>query len=285
MLSIKTILELTEAIERFNHSDIDRIIAIFGFRSRAESEKVSKTAKSTDIFIELKSSDKTGPFGGDIKMELLEYVVDRYFKVNPMNWEEGDVVYGGNDGTISFKNAFSNSHKNLANSLKRDGYIIEGKTIKKQLPEEIEEANIESQLETLLKEFGFEQSKGHLSQAIDNHTSGNWAGANAQFRTFIESLLTEISLKLLPGNNPKSALGAIKLLSTTLNPPFLFEDLNEYSSNDKKASYLEGFWSRLNAEGSHPGLSNEEDSTFRYHTSTIVARQLLARLKSRVNNH
>lgn len=279
MLSVKTLLELSEVIEKMSHSDIDRIIAVFGFTPRAEAEKASKTTKSTDIFIDLKVNKSAGPFGGDLKMELLQYVIERYFKNHPLQWEGGDVTYGGNEGTIRFENAFSRENRELANALKRDGFIIEGKTIKKLLPQEIEEARIESELETLLSEFGFEQSKGHLNQAIDNHSSSNWAGANSQFRTFIESLLIEVSNLILPGNNPKSAPGAIKLLSTTANPKFIFEELNEFDSSDKKASYLEGFWARLNPEGSHPGLSNEEDCTFRYHTSIVVARLLLARLR------
>jgi hypothetical protein len=279
MLSLKSLHELTEVIENFSHGDIDRIIAIFGFSQRAIDERASKVTKSTDIFIELKVTGRTGPFGGDLKMELLQYVIDRYFKNNPMQWEDGDVAWGGKAGTIKFENAFSHSNSELANSLKRDGFIVEGKTIKKLLPEEIEEAQIESELEKLLKEFNFVQSKGHLNQAIENHSSSNWAGANSQFRTFFESLLIEIANHILPGNNPGSAPGAIKLMSATANPPFIFESLNEYNLNDKKASYLEGFWARLNPAGSHPGLSNEEDCTFRYHTTIVVARLLLARLK------
>lgn len=282
MLSVKTLLELSEVIEQMSHSDIDRIIAVFGFTRRAPIEKPSKTTKSTDIFIELKNKNNTGPFGGDLKMELLQYVIERYFKNHSFRWEDGDVIYGGNEGTIRFENAFSRENPELANALKRDGFVVEGKKIKKLLPNEIEEARIESELEILLSEFGFEQSKGHLNQAIDNHSSSNWAGANSQFRTFIESLLIEIANRILPDNNSKSALKVIKLLSTTANPKFIYEELNEFDSSDKKASYLEGFWARLNPEGSHPGLSNEEDCTFRYHTSIVVARLLLARLKEYV---
>lgn len=279
MLSIKSLLELSEVIEKMTHSDIDRIVAVFGFHPRAASEQVSRVTKSTDIFIELKITNSVGPFGSDLKMELLQYVVDRFFKSSGMDWEGGDVAYAGKDITQRFENAFSISNRELSNALKRDGYVIEGKTIKKLLPEEIEEAKIESELEKLLLEFEFTQSKGHLGQAIENHSSSNWAGANSQFRTFFESLLIEISNKILPGNSPKSAPGAIKLLSESASPPFILSELNEFDKSDKKASYLEGFWARLNPEGSHPGLSSEEDCTFRYHTTIVIARLLLARLK------
>lgn len=278
MFSLKTLQELSEAIESFTHSEIDRIIAIFEFNIKELSENPTKVTKSTGIFKELKSVDRRGPYGGDLKMELLEYVIERYFKTESIDWKGGDTAYGGDFGTVKYDNAFSYSFQELSNSLKRDGYIIEGETVKKQLPQEINEAKIESELESLLEDFDFTQSKGHLKQAVENHISGNWAGANSQFRTFIESLLIEISKRLLPGNEPKSAKSAISLLSSSANPPFLLENLNEVSQNDKKASYLEGFWARLNPQGSHPGLSDEEDCTFRYHTTMVVARLLLSRL-------
>ena len=38
-----------------------------------------------------------------------------------------------------------------------------------------------------------------------------------------------------------------------------------------------GLFNRLHPEGNHPGLSDEDDSTFRLHIVIIVARLLLRR--------
>lgn len=184
-------------------------------------------------------------------------------------------------GTVRYEDRFSYKYQSLANSLKRDGYIIKETTIKKMLPAEIEEAKTESQVFTLLKKFNFLTTKGHLEQAIYNHSQGNWAGANGQFRPFIESLLIDICKAVLPNNKCESANTAINLLSKTANPVFLRSDLNEVENSNCNKPFIEGFWKRLHPEGTHPGLSDEEDSTFRYHLTIVVAYYLLNRLAQR----
>ena len=48
---------------------------------------------------------------------------------------------------------------------------------------------------------------------------------------------------------------------------------------------MEGVFKLLHPEGSHPGLSNEEDCTFRLHMVLIIARHFLQRAKSRLNSY
>jgi len=149
------------------------------------------------------------------------------------------------------------------------------------LPNKIEEAKTESELFTLLNKYSFSTTKGHLEQAITIHSQGNWAGANGQFRPFIESLLIDICRIILPNNKCENTNAAINLLSKTANPPFLRSDLNEVENPNCSKPFIEGFWKRLHPEGTHPGLSDEEDSTFRYHITIVVAYYLLKRLSSR----
>ena len=42
--------------------------------------------------------------------------------------------------------------------------------------------------------------KGHLDQGLRTHSDGSWAAANGQLRTFSESLIDEIALRLDPQN-------------------------------------------------------------------------------------
>ena len=116
---------------------------------------------------------------------------------------------------------------------------------------------------------------GHLEQAISAFSRGEWAGANAQFRTFYESYLDEISIALrceksLSSKEKRDYLGKLK-------HPFLFEHLNEWSSNGQKPQYIQGLMSRLHTEGSHAGLSEEDDAAFRLQITLITARLLLRR--------
>ena len=83
----------------------------------------------------------------------------------------------------------------------------------------------------------------------------------------------------MPANKTDNAQSAITILSKTVNPPFLRADLNEVENSNCKKPFIDGLWKRLHPEGSHPGLSDEEDSTFRYHITIVVAYYLLKRLE------
>lgn len=56
---------------------------------------------------------------------------------------------------------------------------------------------------------------------------------------------------------------------STSNPPLFSQALNESGDNGK--NFLAGLWKRLHAEGSHPGISNEIDCTFRLQIVTATA--------------
>lgn len=282
MLSNKTLLELIKLADKLTHPEINRIVSIFNFTPNPVWEKNTVMSKTTKIFNDLRyySEKKNGPFSADIQLDFLQYIIDDYFEKRKY-YESGTIEYNSGGPSINFKNAFIINNKELANSLKRDGYIVEEKTIKKLLPEEIVEAKSESELMVALNTWNFSVSKGHLNQAILNHSQGNWASANSQFRAFVESLLIEVNNFLLPGNHAATAAQAIKTLAETVNPPFLSKDLNEYPSKKGSDSFVYGLWTRLHPDGSHPGLSDEDDCSFRYHISIVFANYLLRRLADR----
>jgi hypothetical protein len=275
MLSLKTCIELTCIIEKLEHSGINRIYIVFDIEFlKPRFDQKFTTSRKADSFLSLmKDPQRKGPFGNNFQMDLLQYIVDNFYR----SIQGSNGVYTST-GFTAYEDLFSEKYKFLANSLKRDGYIIKGNTIKKVLPEEIAEAKTETELTNLLTKFNFTTSKGHLDQAINNHSLGNWAGANSQFRPFIESLLIDICKKLLPKNSCDSGNTAIKLLSSTTNPPFFKIELNEIENPKCNKPFVEGLWKRLHPEGSHPGLSDEEDSTFRYHITIVFAHYLLKRL-------
>jgi hypothetical protein len=282
MLSTITLLELIRLADKLNHAEINRIVSIFSFTPIPPNEKNTVMRKTTEIFNDLRHfpETKTGPFTQNIQLDFLQYLINDYFEKNS-RYEDDAIEYNSRGPNINFKNAFILNNKELGNSLKRDGYIVEWNTIKKLLPEEIEEAKTESELIVALKKLNFHESIGHLKQAIENHSQGNWASANSQFRTFMESLLIEITKFLLPGNQVKTAAQAIKALGETASPPFLSVELNEYPKAKNEASFTYGLWKRLHPDGSHPGLSDEDDCSFRYQISIVFANYLLRRLADR----
>lgn len=279
MLSLKSRIELLALIGQYGVKTIDRIFYVFDIEHLIHPTlgKLTVDDKLNILLKTLKRPPDKGPFTTDFNLDLLQYMVDLYYR----NEDDGGTslpIYRAADNII-YEHRFSFEHQALTYSLKRDGYIVNGRTIKKQLPQEIEEAKSESELFTLLNKFNLTIPRGHLEQAISNHSQANWAGANSQFRTFIESLLISICNKLVPANKTENAQSAITILSKTVSPPFLRADLNEVENSNCKKPFIEGFWKRLHPEGSHPGLSDEEDSTFRYHITIVVAYYLLKRLE------
>ncbi len=283
MLSLKTCIELINVIDSYVVRVVDRIFVVFDIEHLIHPTlgKFSKDDKVNILLKTLKHPPTKGPFTDSFQLDLLQYMVDHFYRYEDENGSNRYVSYDPNYGTIRYEDRFSYKNLPLANSLKRDGYVIKEQTIKKMLPNEIEEAKTESELFALLNKFNFSTTKGHLEQAIKNHSQGNWAGANGQFRPFIESLLVDICKFILPNNKCENANTAINLLSKTVNPPFLRSDLNEVENPNCNKPFIEGFWKRLHPEGTHPGLSDEEDSTFRYHITIVVAYYLLKRLLSR----
>ena len=59
---------------------------------------------------------------------------------------------------------------------------------------------------------------------------------------------------------------------------FFIDSYNEYLFNG--TGFIEGFWKRLHPEGSHPGLSEQSDSTFRLHLVIFVVNYLILRIKT-----
>lgn len=163
-------------------------------------------------------------------------------------------------------------------SLERDGFTISyDGALRRTLPDAVNLPSTDDEVHALLDRYGLGIPKGHLDQAIDAHARGNWAGANSQIRTFYESLLDEIALRIDPQNAPGKQPGeARRAHLANFNPPFLIRALNEWSDDGK--NFVNGMFKRLHPQGSHPGLSDEEDSTFRLHLVLLTARLFLRRL-------
>lgn len=162
-----------------------------------------------------------------------------------------------------------------------DGYVVSWDEstrvplLRAALPEEIDLPAADDEVHQLLKHFGFHVPLGHLDQAIAAHTRGDWAAANSQIRSFLEGLLDDIALRidqqkagLLPTSENRRAMLAEK--------GFLSKERNEWAPDGK--SYVSGLFKMLHTDGSHPGLSDDDHSTFRLHLGLVTGRAFLRRL-------
>ena len=162
-------------------------------------------------------------------------------------------------------------------ALQRAGYAIEGGQFRHTLPEAIDLPAADDEVHALLNRYNLTTPLGHLDQAIDSHGRSNWAAANGQIRSFLESLLDEITYLLVPNPPRGQNQGeARRNALANLQPPFLMVGLFEWGNQGR--NLVNGVFKRLHPQGAHPGLSDEEDSTFRLHLVLVLGRLFLRRL-------
>jgi hypothetical protein len=162
-------------------------------------------------------------------------------------------------------------------ALEQAGFVVTDGVLRRALPAYLDLPETESELVRLLDRHGLVTAKGHLEQAFDAHARGNWASANSQLRTFFDALLDELAVRLDLSAN---TLGSGQARRTKLaSQGFLSIALNEWDNDGK--GFINGLVKRLHPQGAHPGLSDEDDSTFRLHVVLLTAALLLRRFDQR----
>lgn len=155
-------------------------------------------------------------------------------------------------------------------------------TLRRMLPSGIPELDFreaEDEVTTLLVQCGFAVAKGHLEQAVSAFQRGEWSSANGALRNFFESYLNEIAVHC--GCDSQEDSKAKRDYLGRLQPPFLLTEYNEWNENNQKPQYVQGLMSRMHPHGGHPGLSEEEDATFRLQMTLVTARLFLRRYRQR----
>lgn len=186
---------------------------------------------------------------------------------------------------VTFASQGSQDHRQLAleRGLARDGFVIVRSesdcvpSLRSALPDEVDLPASDDEVRTLLGLFQFTVPSSHLEQAIEAHTRGDWAAANAQLRTFLEALFDDIARyidKDRAAAMPTSENRRAMLADASVG--FLAPDRGEWTADGK--NYVNGLFKMLHTHGSHPGLSDEDHCTFRLHVVLVTARTFLRRL-------
>jgi hypothetical protein len=250
MFSKKSILELVKALNFRTHNEVEQFCIEFGIEEAISRTYIKEKETAIAKYL-IANSNQNGPNGSLLVVEIFEYAIK-----NHRGWE-----------------SFPVRHPELANSLDRDGFEVTNKGLKRKLPAMFPVAEQEDQLISLLEKFGFDIARGHYEQAVAAHARGEWAAANAQIRTFVEEFFNKTQSIVCPGQYSSTNERKIALAKAG----FFRNEYNEYLFDGK--GFIEGFWKRLHPEGSHPGLSEQADSTFRLHLVILVIHYLLMRLK------
>jgi hypothetical protein len=250
MFSRKTIIELIKGLNFRTHDEIERFGLEFNIENTITGTYVKEKETSLVKYL-VSNPDAIGPNGSNLAIEIAEYAVKAHRGVD----------------------SFLESYPDFAHSLDRDGYELTSNGLRKKLPIEFPVVEQENQLISLLEKFEFTTAKGHYEQAVAAHSRGEWASANAQLRTFVEEFFDKTQAIVCPGHYSSSNERKIALAKAG----FFIQEYNEYLFNG--TGFVEGFWKRLHPEGSHPGLSEQADSTFRLHLVILVIHHFLTRLE------
>jgi hypothetical protein len=260
--SRRTILAATDTMSHWGHTNIDRFLLEHGLEEAVRGSSMANRANALGKYL-LDNPDALNEDG----VNLTDAIV-------------GELVQGvlpsataGYPREFSF-DVFRERHSALHRGLERDGFTVEDGQLRRALPRELDLPAADDEVHTLLDRYGFAIAKGHLDQGIAAHVRGDWAAANGQFRPFIENLFDAIAEHLgataVPAGNQR------RLWLANSNPPFFLASLNEWDGQGH--GFIEAFFRRLHPAGAHPGLSDEDDSTFRLHLVLLVARNLLRRI-------
>lgn len=268
--SRKTVLAATDLLENAGHARISRFLLEHGLENDVAAggsmrDRTTSLARYLLAHPEVLNEDAQNLT--DAVVEGLVTDVVRTF-----------VRY---DGEFDY-DRFSQTQGALNRALERDGFTVEGGQLRRALPNALDLPQADDEVHAILNRVGFDVARGHLDQAIAAHGRGEWAGANGQLRTFVEALFDAIAQRLsLHLNREAPAVGhPSRLWLAGLNPSFFVAELNEWTGQG--SGFVEGFIRRLHPQGAHPGLSDEEDSTFRLHLVLLVARAMLRRLEERL---
>jgi hypothetical protein len=263
-----TVLAATDLITGFGHAGVNRFLLGYGLENAGIAGSLRDKANCLARYL-LETPERRDADGNNLMDTIVTALVQEAVS-RCTGWTSG-FDYQQLQGNFAA----------LHRALERDGFSVEDGHLRRALPVALDLPAADDEVHALLHHFGFATPMGHLDQGIAAHARGDWAAANAQFRPFIESLLDEMAERLAghaaalpaPGHPRRQWLAE-------LNPPFFLPDLNEWTGNG--TGFLEGFYRRLHPQGAHPGLSDEDDSTFRLHLVLLVARLLLRRLRERI---
>ena len=255
--SANTVVQLIRAFRFATHAQLEQLALVFGFDEVLGGEGLEK--RQTRLIRHLvQEPDLKGPNGSSIILELTEHLFTERC---------GD--YGNAGGPAEL-------FPDLVRALSQDSYGVRDLKLHAMLPEAVPMAKRRDELFSLLDKHAFGTARGHLQQAIDAHTRGDWAAANAQLRSFVEELFDRIADALGGGRaaGVNTSHARREFLATTV-PPLFDPDLNEWEVGDK-GGFVQGFWKRLHPQGPHPGLSDEADCTFRLHIVLITVAHYMS---------
>jgi hypothetical protein len=257
----RTILAVTENLPD-KHAEFERLLMEFSIEEVISKGYLKERSLAVAKYL-LANPGANTPDGKNLTDEFVRTWVETTSK---NFWSEDDL---------------EKRYPKVYRALRADGFSLDinTKKLKPDHPPELNIAQANDEIHELLDKHLFSRSKGHLDQGISAHAQGDWAAANAQFRTYFESLLEEIAGRLATQTGKAVPATGQPTRQFLGNEGFFFSELNEWDLSAQSKGFIESLFKRLHPQGSHPGLSDQDDSTFRLHLVLLMTRLLLRRIR------
>ena len=264
-----TVVAAAEVVSTFqSHSDMEVLEVQWGIAGRCSAS--SKSARVAD-WARIACEEEIKVLTEDGRVHLSHAVVE--IAISAREHKRGSAAWKKLIAGLRFDGFEVRTTQAEDDS---DGFWRSGQTgttveLVRMLPSDVPGLNFreaESEVTSLLDRHGFTVAMGHMTQAVSAFSRGEWSSANGELRNFYESYLNEIATGL--GYTGSGDSKARRDYLGSLQPPFLLVDYNE-------PKFVQGLMSRMHPHGGHPGLSEEEDATFRLQISLVTARLFLRR--------
>ncbi|MGV6975507.1 hypothetical protein ACWA19_08505 [Bacillus toyonensis] len=258
MFSRATIVDIMKLLDDMNtHGTLDTFALRYGLDEIAIGSSKEKRVLAIARYL-ISNPQMPGLLSDNLTYEIVEHVI---------NTSTSNEYHFNSDNNEFVR------YPELRRLLLKDGFVIENGKLIRIFETDIDFSNNETLLGNLLNKHNFNIAKGHYDQANNAFNRGDWAACNSQLRSYVEELLNKLA-EDITGNKPTSSHQA-KITLSQLNPPIFYKALNEWL--DDGTGYFETFWKRLHPHGSHPGLSDEDDSIFRLNLVQISTLEVLRR--------
>lgn len=258
MFSRATIMDVMFLLRDMNtHATLDTFSFRYGLDEIAVGSSLNQKVLAAAKYL-INNPQTHGVLSDNLMFEIVEHVINNAVPAS-LHFDSE---------TQEFVN-----YPQLRRLLLKDGFIIKDAKLIRTFETDIDFNKNETLLESLLNKHNLHIAKGHYDQANNAFNRGDWAACNSQLRSYVEELVNKLAEKIT-GNSPTDSQQA-RITLSKCTPPIFYKALNEWLDNG--TGYFETFWKRLHPHGSHPGLSDEDDSIFRLNLVQISTLEILRR--------
>lgn len=248
--SNKTLAVLADCVsEAHTHSHLDNLFQRLDAVGDDENEWGTKGNKLDRCHNVVEALNRRDPEGGTAVLELVQELLE-------VRWEGAVLDITGKP---------TKRAQPLLKCLRADGFEFANGRVVSSTPAPAALAPELSLLEHELVRRKLDVAQAHYRQAVDSFTEGRLEASNGQLRSCLEDLTMSLAERATgrAGGDPRGSIQRLR------NDGYLDAD---------EAKMLDGLVGLSNARGSHRGLTDEEEATFRLHFTTAAARYLLARV-------